>query len=174
MPRLVHSVPKYRLHKASGQAVVTIAGRDRYLGPYGSKTSKVEYDRLILEWLASSRHTVTGQREPDLTITELVARYWRFANGHYRKNGEARHQGREEEAVQAEEGRCDQVGFGEGHGLARVRRAVSSSLFKENQTMPRGRQSRLTSELIDAICERIRVGTYPYVAAAACGVPRST
>ena len=40
--------------------------------------------------------------------------------------------------------------------------------------MPRGRQSRLTSELIDAICERIRVGTYPYVAAAACGIPRST
>lgn len=40
--------------------------------------------------------------------------------------------------------------------------------------MPRGRQSKLTPELIDAICERIRVGTYPYVAAAACGVPRST
>ena len=88
MPRLVHATPKYRRHKASGQAVVTIAGRDHYLGPYGSKASKVEYDRLILEWLASSRQPATAKPEPDLTITELVARYWRFAQRYYRKNGE--------------------------------------------------------------------------------------
>ena len=37
-----------------------------------------------------------------------------------------------------------------------------------------GRTTRLTPELIQAICERIRVGSYPYIAAAACGIPRST
>ena len=52
MPKLVDSVPKYRLHRASGQAVVTIQGRDFYLGPWKSKASRVEYDRLIGEWLA--------------------------------------------------------------------------------------------------------------------------
>jgi len=37
-----------------------------------------------------------------------------------------------------------------------------------------GNKLKLNSELIDAICERIRVGSYPYIAAAACGVSKST
>jgi hypothetical protein len=53
MPRLIRTLPKYRKHKASGQAVVTICGRDHYLGPHGTKASKVEYDRLIVEFLSS-------------------------------------------------------------------------------------------------------------------------
>ena len=36
MPKLKRKLPSYRLHKASGQAVVTLSGRDDYLGPYGS------------------------------------------------------------------------------------------------------------------------------------------
>jgi integrase len=34
MPRLTAATPKYRHHKASGQAVVTIASKDHYLGPW--------------------------------------------------------------------------------------------------------------------------------------------
>lgn len=49
MPRLTNSLPKYRKHRASGQAVVTIAGRDCYLGPHGTKASRLEYDPLINE-----------------------------------------------------------------------------------------------------------------------------
>lgn len=52
MPKLVNSLPSYRRHKASGQAVVTLNGKDHYLGPHGSKVSRDEYDRLIAEWLA--------------------------------------------------------------------------------------------------------------------------
>lgn len=33
MPRLTQAVPKYRKHKASGQAFVGINGRRHYLGP---------------------------------------------------------------------------------------------------------------------------------------------
>jgi len=33
MPRLSHRLPKYRKHRASGQAIVTLNGRDYYLGP---------------------------------------------------------------------------------------------------------------------------------------------
>jgi hypothetical protein len=58
MPRLVAATPKYRHHKASGQAIVTIAGKDHYLGPWKSKASKIEDDRLIGEWLAAGRPTV--------------------------------------------------------------------------------------------------------------------
>jgi integrase len=88
MPRLTQSVPKYRKHRASGQAVVTVAGRDHYLGPYGTKASRLEYDRLITEWLASGRpSTVVDSDGGQLTITELCARYWQFAKKHYRKNG---------------------------------------------------------------------------------------
>ena len=32
MPRLIHKVPRYAKHRASGQAVVTLNGKDRYLG----------------------------------------------------------------------------------------------------------------------------------------------
>ncbi len=39
MPRLTNSLPKYRKHKASGQAIVTLDGRDFYLGPHGTKAS---------------------------------------------------------------------------------------------------------------------------------------
>jgi hypothetical protein len=41
MPKLIDAVPKYRKHLASGQAVVNIAGTDHYLGPYGTKASKL-------------------------------------------------------------------------------------------------------------------------------------
>ena len=47
MPRLTKSVPKYRKHRASGQAVVTLSGVDHYLGPRGTKASRIEYDRLV-------------------------------------------------------------------------------------------------------------------------------
>jgi integrase len=86
MPRLSNAVPKYRKHRESGQAVVTLNGRDIYLGPHGTKASRVEYDRLIVDWLANGRqpYQVAGQ---DVSIVELCLRYWKFATGYYQKNG---------------------------------------------------------------------------------------
>ncbi len=85
MPRLTSSVPKYRLHRASGQAVVTISGHDVYLGPWRSKASRLEYDRLVAEWLANDRRPVVPQ--DGLTVVELLAAFWRFAKSYYVKNG---------------------------------------------------------------------------------------
>ena len=63
MPKLVHRTPKYRRHRASGQAIVTINGHDIYLGPYGTAVSPREYDRVIGEWLANGRQSpVDGGR----------------------------------------------------------------------------------------------------------------
>ena len=84
MPRSAgESIPKYRKHRGSGQAVVTISGRDHYLGPHGTKTSKFEYDRLVGEWLASGRSLGYGVSQNDLTIAELLASYKRFAKTYY-------------------------------------------------------------------------------------------
>jgi hypothetical protein len=50
MPQII---PSYRLHKPSGRAVVTLSGRDHYLGAHGSPESRREYDRLVAGWLAA-------------------------------------------------------------------------------------------------------------------------
>jgi integrase len=82
MPRLTHAVPKYRKHRKSGQAVVTLNGRDHYLGKFDSKASHVEYDRLIGEWLAAGRNPLVTSAN-DISIVELCLRYGKFAIGYY-------------------------------------------------------------------------------------------
>jgi len=76
--------PSYRLHKPTGQAVVTLSGVDVYLGKYGSIESRESYDRAISEWLEGGRQPV---RPTGLTVNELVARFMVWATGYYRKNG---------------------------------------------------------------------------------------
>ena len=76
MPRLTNSVPKYRKHRPSGQAVVTIAGHVHYLGPHGTKASRLEYDRLISEWLAAGRSPSFGATSQELTVSELLVAVW--------------------------------------------------------------------------------------------------
>lgn len=84
MPRLTRSVPKYRKHRASGQAIVTLDGRDFYLGPHGTKASRIEYDRLVGEWITNDRRLPTNQHS-DIAIAEICALYWKFAEKHYCK-----------------------------------------------------------------------------------------
>lgn len=56
MPRLTGDrLPKYGKHKASGQAVVKLDGRDVYLGLWNFRAGQLEYDRVIGEWLANGR-----------------------------------------------------------------------------------------------------------------------
>ena len=76
MPCLAASVPKYRKHKASGQAIVELHGRRYYLGTYGTQASKTEYDRLIAEWLARGRHPAPAVSR-ELTVCQIAA--WRSA-----------------------------------------------------------------------------------------------
>ncbi len=83
MPRLNQAVPKYRKHRATGQAVVTINGKDHYLGLWHSKVSRIEYDRLITEWLASGRSSSFGVPDRAVSITELVVDYVEYVRGYY-------------------------------------------------------------------------------------------
>jgi hypothetical protein len=59
MPRPRNPLPSYRLHRQSGQAVVTVRTadgrrRDLLLGPYNSPGSKAEYERVLAELRASA------------------------------------------------------------------------------------------------------------------------
>jgi len=75
--------PSYRHHKASGQAFVEFDGRRIYLGKHGSKKSREEYHRLIAEWLANDQQLPVPPEE--LTVAELLARYWKHAESYYRR-----------------------------------------------------------------------------------------
>jgi integrase len=72
------------LHKPSGRAVVTLNGKDCYLGVYGSTASKREYDRLIAEFLSNGRQLNPGT---DYTIAELARDFLRHAQDYYVKDG---------------------------------------------------------------------------------------
>lgn len=87
MPNKQARTPKYRLHKPSGQDVVTINGRDHYLGHHGSEASREAYDRLIGEWLACVRSNALDSRMNSLTVAEVAAAYWHYAQGFYQKDG---------------------------------------------------------------------------------------
>lgn len=83
-------VPKLRLHKPSGRAVVRLDGRDIYLGKYGTEDSRVAYQRTIGEWLQLGRQAppVAGSKPGEITIGGLMVAYLEFARGCYRKNGQ--------------------------------------------------------------------------------------
>ncbi len=82
-------IPKMRHHKGRDQAAVVLEdGRYRYLGPWGSDEAQRNYDRLIHEWLTNGRRAPDAQSDPaGISITELVVRYFDFAQTYYVKNG---------------------------------------------------------------------------------------
>ncbi len=87
--------PRYRLHKQSGQAVVSLplgngTYKDCLLGQYDTPESRQEYARVIAEWEANGqtlpRPAATGN---DLTVAELIVAYWQHVESYYRHpNGE--------------------------------------------------------------------------------------
>ena len=87
MPNPTFPVPKYRKHKATGQAVVTLSGHDHYLGPHGTQVSKREYDRLVGEWLAAGRQSTVPTPHEQIKVTELIVLFWRHLKTTLVKNG---------------------------------------------------------------------------------------
>lgn len=73
-------IPGYRLHRGSGRAVVTLAGKDFYLGQHNSPESKRRYQRLIAEYLANREAFLVKQvHQNDLTIVEVVDAFNEYA-----------------------------------------------------------------------------------------------
>lgn len=74
-------IPTYRLHKGSGQAVVTIQGRDYYLGAHNTPESRERYRRLLAEHLATGAPIVRAELR---SVAELAERYLVHARSYYR------------------------------------------------------------------------------------------
>ena len=67
MPRLNGRLPKNRCHKVSVQAIVTMDGKDNYIGAFGSPESKTDYKRVIREWL-------DRRQAPSSAVDDLLLR----------------------------------------------------------------------------------------------------
>jgi hypothetical protein len=58
---------------------------DVLLGAYDSPDSRAEYRRVMIEWEANGRRLPAPTEAPaDLTIAEMLVRYWQWAEQHYR------------------------------------------------------------------------------------------
>lgn len=82
-------VPKYRLHKATGQALVEIRGHRTYLGKYDSPSSHERYRQIIAEFMSAKpkpalRPSTTAL---PLRVDELILVYFQYAKAYYVKDG---------------------------------------------------------------------------------------
>ena len=85
MGRRRNPVPRYTLHKSSGQARVCFAGREIYLGVYGSPESRAEYARIVAELQAAAAPQVVARVTSGVTLDEVLLAFWKHAERHYRR-----------------------------------------------------------------------------------------
>ncbi len=101
MPRNSSKPPSYRLHRPTGQAVVTIrtadgGRRDIYLGKYGTTESRAEHARVLAELAASATAPVAQPVRPapattatgasaGITVAEMLLQFYTHAQRYYRR-----------------------------------------------------------------------------------------
>jgi integrase len=109
-------VPKYRRHKPTGQAVVTLSGKDHYLGTFGTAQSQERYARLVAEWLQRGRQTRptnSGAASGGLTVNEVILAYLRHTDEYYRDSPKEREKVRLSlRPLRTLYGRTDSAAFG--------------------------------------------------------------
>ena len=81
------NIPSYRLHKPTGQAIVSLCGKMFYLGKYKSKTSREKYVELIAEYTANNRKLPPTRSQSELLIETLIFRYLEYAEKYYSNQG---------------------------------------------------------------------------------------
>jgi integrase len=89
---LMAKVPSYRRKRCPGGRVYAVVSlpsadgsrKDILLGKYGSPESHVEYRRKLEEWEAN-RRTVPEVAGQDISISELILKYWNHITEYYRR-----------------------------------------------------------------------------------------
>lgn len=83
------AAPSYRLHKRPGKAVVTVAGRDIYLGPHGSPASRERYGQIIAKVATGQPLELDHRQAPDAgpSVDEVLSGYFDFCQTHYVRHG---------------------------------------------------------------------------------------
>lgn len=79
--------PSYRLHKATGRAIVTLnrngKREDVPLGKYNSKESWTKYHQVIAEYLANDSKLPPTRSKKEMTCGELATKFIEWAEGYY-------------------------------------------------------------------------------------------
>ena len=93
MPRPKNDVPRYRYH-VSGQARVTLDGRDFYLGEYDSPQSRAKYRLLVSQYLANDYklpdETQTHLGDAKITVACVTAEFREHIKTKYANNAPER------------------------------------------------------------------------------------
>lgn len=76
-------IPKLRHHKATDQGYIVLNRKVIYLGKYGLPETTEKYHQAMAEWLACGQQLPADPNQ--LSIKELIARYWVHAQKYYRK-----------------------------------------------------------------------------------------
>ena len=74
MPRLTNQPPKMRHDKANGNAVVSVNGKKKYLGRWGSDQAREKYNRFLEAWIASSG-LLPDSPEKNPVVADLVTAF---------------------------------------------------------------------------------------------------
>jgi integrase len=99
-------IPKLSRHKATGQAVVRLNGKDVYCGRHGTAEAQAKYERVITEWLQRGRQLPpwllgrdTSSEDPagenglpsgGLSVAELILAYKIHTDDYYRNSPKER------------------------------------------------------------------------------------
>ena len=78
-------IPKYCLHKCTGQAYILIGGKRHYLGRHNTSESYKLYVAKTAEWYESLNNR--AEVAPSLSVNEFCIIYLRYAKQYYRKDG---------------------------------------------------------------------------------------
>ncbi|MBI3817219.1 MAG: site-specific integrase [Planctomycetes bacterium] len=78
------SIPKLGLHRATGQAIVRLNGKDHYLGDYAKEESRARYERLVAEWLNNGRRLPQAEPTGDFTVADVVKGFLAWIDNEYR------------------------------------------------------------------------------------------
>jgi integrase len=81
------NIPSYRLHKPSGQAIVSLSGKIFYLGKYKSKASREKYNELVAEYMGNDRKLPPKRTQSEYRIEKLIFDYLDYAEKYYSNNG---------------------------------------------------------------------------------------
>jgi len=71
-----------RFHKASGQCYVVLSGRALYCGKPDDPAAEQRYHQAVAEWMAAGKQLPA--QPSTITVKELLARFWRYAEQYYR------------------------------------------------------------------------------------------
>ncbi len=83
-PYRSQQLPKYCLHRSSGQAVVRLSGRDYYLGEYGTPESRAKFQRLIREFVNAGFRMPSPDERRTYVVAKLCDDFLSYAEKVYR------------------------------------------------------------------------------------------